>query len=1425
MRPAVNSPAAAGTSEDTPRAVWRLRLLAVCLGLTALAFLQDPGLTAIDTKVDLVVDPAGWLARALHVWDPTGTFGQLQNQAYGYLWPMGSFFLVGKLLTIPAWVIQRLWWALLMTVAFTGVVKLAERLGIGTPWARIIAGVAFALSPRMLTELGPISVEAWPSALAPWVLVPLIGLRAGVPVRRAVIRSALVVACAGGVNATAVLAVVPLAAIWLLGLHPIGLRLRALLGWGIAVACATAWWVAPLLLLGRYSPPFLDYIETADVTTGPTDMVTVLRGASHWHAYLTGPFGPPWTAGWRLATERPLVVAALVVAGLGLAGLARRGMPHRWFLITGLLAGLALVGLGHVGGVSGLFAESQRAFLDQAGAPLRNVHKFDVVLRLPLVLGLAHLVGLALRSAAASAGEARRNARLRAGVVTGIALTAVAAVASPALAGGVAAQGSFYSVPGYWREASGWLDSHLDRDHVLVVPAARFPRYLWGSPSDEITQPLLNGRWGVRSSIPLTPPATIRLLDAIDGVLSTGAGSPGLADLLSRSGVRYLLLRADLDYGRSGATQPMIVRQALSRSPGLSPVTGFGPYVGGGSLPGIFVDNGLNPQVRALEVWEVNRDVEPVTAYDASNLTTVVGGPESVLAAAAAGSLPAGPTVLAGDRPADLAAGPVVLTDGMRRKEVAFGLAHDSASATMTATDQPRLDAPARDYLPAWGDQIETTARYPGIAGVTAASSFANAQPLSGARPAYQPYAALDGDLSTSWRSAPGTVAIGQWLEVQLPYAQMVRQVTMTFDQGSDSMPTRISVWAGRNQPVSQVVNATTITVPLTGTQPTDRIRVAVDDVLNVRFGFGGVGIAELDIPGVTAQRTLVVPASPVAGHTAGMVFTAAPPVPACYFVTGRAICSSDLARGSEDGKLIDRTATVPVTTSYDVAVRARPRPGAALNALLDAGGAAVNTRGSTPVVTASSIGVPEPAARPGAVVDGDLGTAWYASDEDKHPWLRLTWPATRTLTGVRVRLAETTAAARAWQVTVLGDDAVRTGFLDDDGTLRFDPPMRTDQITMLIADAAPARSYDPYHNVYRSLPVAVGELTALPDSAPQRIDRDKKLTLRCGSGPAIDVDGIKRTTALVASRRDLVELREVEARLCGKGASATVPVGAGQARIVAAASALATPARLSLAPVGAGQGAGQRARQGPGLPSTATDRRTPVVVESWEPTVRRLRLDEYPNPRVLSLRENTNAGWQATVRGRTLQPLVLDGWQQGWLVPAGVGGDVVLRFAPDLTYEAAITGGAVLLAGVALAGMLPVRRSALLPPVPVRRRRRLLSLLVGGAALVAVGGTAAGGLALLGIAAVVILRSLQPHLGVNDRQSLRQLVRRAGFLLPVVLFALAGWLAVGTAGHTAVLPQLAALAAATGIWLSVILGRGGRGQRWLSRWKGNSTR
>ena len=150
---------------------WLPLVGAVALVLT---FAQSPGQISPDTKLDLTANPLRFLARAANLWNSDLPFGQAQNQAYGYLFPHGAFFLAGDLLGLPGWVTQRLWWALLLTVGFWGLLRVAEALGIGSTSSRVIAAVAFALSPRVLTTLGSISSETLPMMLAPWVLLPVI---------------------------------------------------------------------------------------------------------------------------------------------------------------------------------------------------------------------------------------------------------------------------------------------------------------------------------------------------------------------------------------------------------------------------------------------------------------------------------------------------------------------------------------------------------------------------------------------------------------------------------------------------------------------------------------------------------------------------------------------------------------------------------------------------------------------------------------------------------------------------------------------------------------------------------------------------------------------------------------------------------------------------------------------------------------------------------------------------------------------------------------------------------------------------------------------------------------------------------------------------------------------------------------------------
>ncbi|ETB30076.1 hypothetical protein O983_00295 [Mycobacterium avium 09-5983] len=98
----------------------------------ALTFAQSPGRISPDTKLDLTANPLRFLARATNLWNSELPFGQAQNQAYGYLFPHGTFFLIGHALGVPGWITQRLWWALLLTVGFWGLLRVAEALGIGS---------------------------------------------------------------------------------------------------------------------------------------------------------------------------------------------------------------------------------------------------------------------------------------------------------------------------------------------------------------------------------------------------------------------------------------------------------------------------------------------------------------------------------------------------------------------------------------------------------------------------------------------------------------------------------------------------------------------------------------------------------------------------------------------------------------------------------------------------------------------------------------------------------------------------------------------------------------------------------------------------------------------------------------------------------------------------------------------------------------------------------------------------------------------------------------------------------------------------------------------------------------------------------------------------------------------------------------------
>jgi arabinofuranan 3-O-arabinosyltransferase len=82
-----------------------------------------------------------------------------------------------------------------------------------------------------------------------------------------------------------------------------------------------------------------------------------------------------------------------------------------------------------------------------------------------------------------------------------------------------------------------------------------------------------------------------------------------------------------------------------------------------------------------------------------------------------------------------------------------------------------------------------------------------------------------------------------------------------------------------------------------------------------------------------------------------------------------------------------------------------------------------------------------------------------------------------------------------------------------------------------------------------------------------------------------------------------------------------------------------------------------------------------------------------------LAVSENFNAGWTASLGGHRLESLRLDGWRQGWMVPAGAGGVVRLSFAPGAVFRGFLVGGVVTVALLLLLAF--GRRSRSTPHAP----------------------------------------------------------------------------------------------------------------------------
>ena len=1222
-------------------------------------FSTRPGSLLADTKIDMAINPLGFLGRAAHLWDPA-QFGQLQDQAVGYFFPMGPFFVVGKLLAIPGWVVQRLWLTALSVTAFLGLVRLARRLNLGTDGTRIAAGMAYALAPRALTLLGVNSGELLPAMMAPLVLIPLVRLlRHGQDLGRlgrlrAAAQSAVAVALCGGVNAAAVAAVAGLAAIYVLTGDRAWARWRVLALWLPAAALATCWWSIPLVLLGKYGVSILPYTESAQVTTSVTSLSNSLRGTEDWDAYLVVNGSAWWPVGYQIATGTLPTLLTGLAAGLGLGGLLTRRVPERRFLICAVLAGLLIIGAGYVSGLGNPLAATVGQLINGPLAPLRNLHKFDALIRLPLALGLAHVLA-----------SVRVPWRKTAAAL--LAAAGVALVALPATVTGFSQAGAFPAIPSYWTSAADWLTAHAGHQAVLEVPGARFGEYTWGRPLDDALEPLFSGDWANDQLSTIGSAGNARLLSAIEQQLDAGQGSAGLTQLLASMGVSYLVVRNDLNPFDLYGAWPARIHDALATAPGLTKVATFGTHKVGDKRPDDAVSNVYAPYP-PVEIYRVDTAQPVASVAPVAGTIRVFGAPEALLDLGTDGALDGRPVLLNSDA-RDIPASQYFVTGSLRRKVRNFGEIRIDYSQTLTAADPLSTLETADDYLePSWLPD-ESVAVYHGIANVTASSSAAGIAALPGqSATGSNPFAAVDGDRRTMWESGGLTGPVHQWLQVSFDHPVDPGTIRVAFADSALVGPpvTRVIVRTSAGS-VTDTVRGTSkpqsLAVP---PGPARWLRITVAAVARFPAPGAQVGISEISVPGVTASRTIMAPAVRLpAGAAESVLLAKAQPQPAgCMRTSLRWVCSPFLATPTEEEYGFDEGFTS--AGSRLAAMRGQ--------AIMTS--TTLSTRDAwpghdQPRVTGTSVYTRDPQDAPSAAFDGSAATAWVAAATDRHPALTIRWPRPRTVRQVTVTVPRGASTLDEVQVY---DRAglIGGGFIGRTPTIKLPRPVRTDQLTLRFSPP--------------SLPLQIAEVR-IPGVRPLTASSDARVRLRCGLGPTLRLNGQLVRTRISGPEADLRYGRPMTFTAC---APATVRTG--QNTVTEPAT---DPTGWDVQSVLIGAG-GPVA--GGAVAGGAAD--APVRTLTWTASVRVLQVTARQRA-YLEVAQNYNPGWVATTSGKTLRPVRLDGWEQAWLLPAGTRGPVTLTYRPDAVYRKALFGGLALLVVMLAIALIPTRR---------RRSRRELA-------------------------------------------------------------------------------------------------------------------
>ncbi len=1283
--------------QDTPFRGLRPRTADRILAATAIAVsvIQAPGQIFTDSRSDLTSNPGLFLSRVVDVWSSTYDFGHVQSgQFVGYLFPMAPFYAGGAALGVPMWIVQRAWLALILLAAAIGVSKL-----VGALWqrddgfARVVAGLVFLLNPYVVTQVNRGTVSLLAYAVLPWLMYSahraLLEPRSW---RWPVAAGALVAAGGGGVNA-AVLIWVILAPLTLIGYEIAIIGRSARAAWsalwrtGACVAGLSLWWVIPVGLQSKFGADFLSFTEQPSTIWATNSVSESLRLLGYWISYFQIGFGasrpvvPPTT----IYLFMPLLVAGSfavpVMAFSFLPAVWRRAyIPYFVLLAVGATIAMS-VGFPPGKPLNRLLVDAYYS------VPLLQILRTTYKAAPLLALALAVLVG---------AGGAETVRRLRSG--NNRRLAAAGLVLAPIVFGWPLVTGTaldsaltYKDVPSYWRQAAADIDAKTAPGHrALILPGQQFGVYRWGTTFDPIAPAITRSPVAQRYSVRYSDAHSSQLISAVDNLVQQRRQVPGqLPSLLSLLGVQQLLVAADGIPEYSGEIDPASAQEVFSQIKETQrPTATYGPTLDVAPAVGRSGKTVSLPAIRRFEL-SANRGAETgiVRAHPRRGTTVVSGDASGIVELAAHGLLPKNGAILfSGDQTGGQirrlikGGASVVITDTNRRQSVlATRTSHDQG-AVLSARDVIAPEVPSYGVFSGAGHSKQSLAAYTGISYVTNPEG-----PQLLLRPEARPYAAVDGDLKTTWTPA-NFLPEKRWIEIGL--RRRTRVGSIRVHPHRDSLVQTVAIGVSVDgSPERKVVLLPGWTDVAVGQAPIRKVRIRILRTST----FGGIdlgGIDEISFPGIEARewmRTPVYTAQTLAGQdlrsTPINILLARQSTSDPYRSSGAyggPVPTGD-PKATFDAEVgMRRIVSLPAARSFTASGWASSAPWTPDWRFDQIAGLAKGWR-----INGSPRHEGVPANRSSSALDGNPRTTWAVETRaGVKPWI--TWHSPKPVRMSRLQFVYSDPIfRRPAQVIVsfggLSTDALPVG---KDGTVVLPRAITTRDVRIdFIKTLSPTGAA-----AYRLLPAMALQDIRIAGFKIPRIRHSGQFKTRCGELSISTADSSIR--AFVAGNlKNLDNARPLRFSSCGterrlslNGGPNAITVPPGQVmRIDHLALASKAP-----------------------RPSAST--RTQASVVSTTPDARGFTAVSYSGPGWLVHAESFSAGWTATC-GPTREsqkdlgpPRVIDAFAAGWPV------DSSCRFAKFTFAPQAQATNSYL----ASAGATGVFALVLLGSMMTRRRRRL---------------------------------------------------------------------------------------------------------------------